>query len=414
MRLFPDMRRRLRSCAAVAVAAVAATAAPAGAAASLTTITGPCGGSSDPTLFPNNRRMVVTEGGRRIALFDPHGKGQQLVWRDEGEDEWRPDEDERGAGTSWFFADDEKNDRPASIALARDSNGRQHAWVVTSGYGFERLGAVKLLRVSNLDAPSGPTLGREKVVQAPGRGNARADLAFERVRGLTRGVLVWLQRTGDNSYDLVTRWFTNLDTDNPKLHHRSVLYTSGGPNTTATFVPSGKGMRVIARAGRLKVFRHGRRKPLKRWKRGTATVKMPGQSRPSAVKLRSGALLATFESNVVDHVVKVLRFSRKGNGVTTLLTTTTGYAQPSLASDGVTAWVVMVRYGVERAVVSRSRSPGSAWSDDNVEIGPSPDGDYAWPNTVRHVDGALRFVVDGQRCDTSTQANAVLAYERTL
>ena len=45
----------------------------------------PCNsGSSNPTFYSNNHRMVVTAGHRQLALFDPHGAGVTLRWRDPG------------------------------------------------------------------------------------------------------------------------------------------------------------------------------------------------------------------------------------------------------------------------------------------------------------------------------------------
>ena len=46
------------------------------------TVAEPCEGSSDPTLYPNNHRLLVTSSGRWLALFDPAGSGLQLAWRD--------------------------------------------------------------------------------------------------------------------------------------------------------------------------------------------------------------------------------------------------------------------------------------------------------------------------------------------
>ena len=55
-------------------------------AAQLTEVAGVCEGSSNPTFYPNSHRMAVVSP-RVLALYDPHGTGQQLVYRDTGP--WR-------------------------------------------------------------------------------------------------------------------------------------------------------------------------------------------------------------------------------------------------------------------------------------------------------------------------------------
>jgi hypothetical protein len=143
---------------------------------------------------------------------------------------------------------------------------------------------------------------------------------------------------------------------------------------------------------------------------------MPSKSKPSAVAL-GDAILATFQSAPFnDNIVKVVRFSNTGGSVATSLTTSTGYMHPAIAADGTSAWVVMVKRGTtERSVVSRQLT-GATWGTDITELSSSATdgGDYAWPNTVREVDGRLRFMVDGKRCPSSTKRNAVLAYQRTV
>ena len=66
----------------LAVFAAAVGPAAAGAAEVVTTVVEPCAGSSNPTFYANNHRMVVTPGGRQLALYDPDGSGVQLAWRD--------------------------------------------------------------------------------------------------------------------------------------------------------------------------------------------------------------------------------------------------------------------------------------------------------------------------------------------
>ena len=363
----------------------------------VTTVVDACSGSSNPTFYPNNRRMVVTPDGRRLALYDPHGSGFQLAWRD-GEGAWT---------TKSLFetvTDEVSSDRPASIAL----DGTGNAWVVWSGYNFSAPLPLRLRRLTNLDAPGGPSIGPVVTVQPTGRGNAFADLAFHGGRGF----IVWLQRTGDSSHSLTTTQFSELATDTPSFENRAVLYTGSSSSTSGTLVSTPAGMRVVARAGKVKVFSHSSGA---QWSAGSAVVSAPSKSKPSAIAYGSDILAAFQAAPFNDNIVKVVRFSTTGNSVSTSLVTPTGYVQPSLAGDASRAWLVMVAKGTERTVVSR-QFDGSTWGSNVVEIPASVanGGDYAYPNTVREVDGTLRFLVDGKRCPSSSARNAVLAFERTL
>jgi hypothetical protein len=401
VRQSPAIDRVPRRLAAVVAAALAATlSVPVSASAAVdgtSTVAGACEGSSNPTFYANNRRAVALPSGRVLAVFDPHGSAQTLAWRDPEDSAW---------STKSIYsnqADDVANDRPASVAL----DGAGNAWVVLSGYSFAKISGVKLRRLTNLDAPSGPTAGPIVTVQPAGRGNVFADLAFQD----GRGAITWLERTGDTQYQLRVAWFTNLATDTPIFEDRSVLFTSSSSAVVGTLVPTSSGMRVVARAGKLKVFAHlgGTQ-----WSTGTAGVAAPTKAKPSAVSFGTD-ILATFQSSNNTDIVKVVRFSNSGNSVSTVLTTATGYAQPTIASNGTSAWVVMVQRATTRTVVSR-RYDGAAWSSDTIEVpanAPS-GGDYAWPNAVREVDGKLRFIVDGQKCATSTQKNAVLYHQRSV
>jgi len=366
----------------------------------------PCnGGSSNPTFYPNNRRLVVTPGGREIGVYDPHGSGQVMIWRD-GDGAW--------SQKSIFSnqSDDVNNDRPATIAL----DGAGHAWVVLSGYQFAKISAVKLIRLSDLDAAGGPTVGPVRVVEPAGQGNIFADLAFQNGRGF----IVWLERVGTDSYSLVTTQFSNLSTDNPTFENRAVLYTSSTTSTSATLVPTPSGMRVVARAGSLKIFVHNGGAS---WTAGSKSVSMPTKSKPSAISYGSSILVAFQAAPFNDEIAKVVRFSSDGDSVSTEVTVggsgtaDAGYLQPTIAGNGTTAFVVMVkRTSAERTVVSRQLS-ASSWSGEIVELPATVTngGDYAYPNTERDLAGGkLRFLVDGKRCPSSTQRNAVLSYKRAF
>jgi hypothetical protein len=407
------LNRRVRS-GLVGVVAGLLTVVPVPAqAAELTEVAGTCDGSSNPTFFPNNHRVAVTSP-RTLALYDPHGTGQQLVYRD-GSGPWLTRT--RGAVSNGRFPDPQKADRPASIALARDAQGVQRGWVATSGDNFDPdyLVSVQLRRLSGLKHADGPLVGRALTVQGAERGNARVDLAFERApSGARRGVLTWLRRTGDNAYGLTVAWFTNLGVDAPRIHHRTTLFTTSSDSPTPTLVPVPGGMRLVTTEGDgdVRVFEHRAHAPLSSWRAGSATARVSLDARPSAVRLDSGRTLVAVEAASTDDAVEVIRFSSPGGSVATALRLT-GYEDPSLTRVGPDTVLVMVREN-DGAVVSRHYSPSSGWSSsDVVEIGPESGGNYAWPNPVRSSRTHLNFIVDGAKCPTHN-ANAVLSYQRQI
>jgi hypothetical protein len=381
-------------------------------AAQLTEVAGMCEGSSNPTFYPNSHRLAVVSP-RVLALFDPHGTGQQLVYRDSGP--WRTET--RGDVGDGFFPDPQKADRTASIALAPDGSGRQRAWVATTGHNFDTdyLVAVQLRRLSELKNADGPRVGRALIVQGAERGNARIDLAFERApSGAYRGVLTWLRRTGDDAYALTVAWFTNLGVDLPKIHHRTTLFTSTNETPTATLVPVPGGIRLVTtdESQRLRVFEHRAQDSLGTWRMGGASVYAGPEARPSAVHLNSGATLSAVEVAPGDDLVEVTRFSATGESSTPSLSLS-GYEDPALTRVGPNALLVMIR-DEDGAVVSRQYDPTTGWSaTDVVEIASGGGEEYAWPNPVRSSKTHLRFLVDGANCSTRS-ANAVLSYQRKL
>jgi hypothetical protein len=340
--------------------------------------------------------MVMTSTGRRLAIFDPDGSGVHLSWRD-GDGPW-------STQSIYGVSDEAPSDRPASIAL----DGTGNAWVVWSGYNFSSPLPLRLRRLTNLDAPGGPTVGPVVTVQSAGQGNAFADLAFWNGRGF----IVWLQRTGSTSYSLKTTQFSELGTDEPAFENTATLYSGSASTTSGTLVPTPAGVRVVARAGSLKVFSNTSGG---QWSAGSASTKAPAKAKPSAIAFGND-ILATFQAAPFnDDIVKVVRFSNTGNSVSNSLVTPRGYIQPSIAGDASRAWLVMVAKGTTRSVVSR-QFDGSAWGGDVTEISASAPngGDYAYPSALREVDGTLRFLVDGKRCPSSGARNAVLAFERTV
>jgi hypothetical protein len=352
------------------------------------------GGSSNATFDSNNHRMVVTPGGRTLAVYDPHGSGVDLAWKDPGENWEEKSVFDNGP-------DEVRNDRPASIAL----DGAGHAWVVWSGYNFSKIGPVKMRRLTNLDAANGPAVGPALTVQSAGTGNTAVDIAFHD----GRGHIVWLQRTGSTQYSLTTVSFTDLDNPTPPLLDRTILHQSSVKQTTATLVPTLAGMRAVARVGKLRLFRYDS----SGWIRGSATTSAPAQARPSAVAF-GGDVLAAWQSSSSPGAVKVARFSSTGNSVSTSLSTGDGYRQPSIAASGSKAWVVMV-LASGTSVVSRTFD-GSSWgADATLMTAAADDGVFTWPNSMREVDGTLRFVV-GQRCTQAKmlQRSGVLSFEQNL
>jgi hypothetical protein len=357
----------------------------------------PCkAGSSNPTFYTNNHR-VVTIGGRTLAVFDPHGSDVKLAWRD-GTGSW---------SNKTIFdntPDEVLNDRPASIAL----DGTGHAWVAWSGYSFSssKLAPVKLRRLDDLGASGGPTLGPITTVQPVGMGNTGVDLQIQDGRGF----LVWLTRTGSSSFQLVTAQFNPGD-ETPVIADRSAIYTSGGSSPSATLVATSAGMRIVARTNKLKIYVHNGGA---QWSAGSASASMPSKAKPSAVELGDDIYVAYQGAPFADDIVKVSRFNLSGSSVSTSLTTGTGYAQPVLAAGSGKLFVVMVKRATERTVVSRQWA-GSTWGGDVTEISAQvPNGgDFAYPNSETQMsDGRLRFIVDGKRCPTSQQRNAILGYDR--
>ena len=237
-------------------------------------------------------------------------------------------------------------------------------------------------------------------------GNTGVDLQIQGGRGF----LVWLTRTGSSSFQLVTAQFNPSD-ETPVIADRNPIYTSGSSSPSATLVPTVAGMRIAARAGKLKIYVHNGGA---QWSAASAGASMPAKAKPSAVALGDDIYVAYQGAPFADNIVKVSRFNLSGTSVSSSLTTGTGYAQPVLAAGSEKLFVVMVKRATERTVVSRQWN-GSSWGGDVTEISTQVQngGDFAYPNTETHMgDGRLRFIVDGKRCPTSTQRNAILAYDR--
>lgn len=389
---------------------VETTAIPGHTADGLMEVTSPYTGSSDPTYYPSNHRLAITGGGRQLALVGRHSSGVQLTWRDAGGG-WQTKT--TGSVTDGLLLGNTgTGDWPASIAVARDSAGAQHAWAVWSGAGENEIRPVQLRRMSNLDAAAGPSVGPPVDVSPTGTVQDRADLAFERTpSGTSRGAVVWVKKTSDTSWDLLVSWFTNLDTATPSFTAPTVLHTANNSNVTATLVPTPSGLTAVVRTGTgsIRTFSHDASAPLGTWTAGTAGVGASYKARPSAVALSSGAVVAAFDADTTNNIVKVQRFSPAGTPAAVELTLT-GYAHPALAGDGTNMWLVLIRKS-DGAVVTRQFTPAGGWSTtDRVEI--SGIAGLAFPNTLRDVDGRLRFLVRGPAGTTSR--SAALSYQRPL
>ena len=368
-------------------------------------------GSLQPTSYASNHRIALTSNGRLIAAYGVHNTGLQLTWRDQAGGWMTISTGDLSDGV--IDPNGVSGDRPASIAVGLDPSGEEHAWVVWSGpTGSE--GEVDLRRLSDLDSPDGPTVGPLVTLVPVGLGNSRADVALETASdGSLRGCVVWTAQVDDSTWQLVTGWFTDLATDTPALLGTTVIASADTNARVGTLVPTVNGMRLLARAtaGKLQVFGHDDAAPLATWWTGKAGVTTSSYVYPSADALSTGEILGAIESKTQNHTVTVQRFSANGGSVTTELQLT-GYAQPTIASDGANAWLVMVRLS-DGYLVSRALTPGVGWGwADRVEVGAEGGGNLAWPNLVRETDGRLRLLVRGPA--GGTFQDAVLAYQRPL
>jgi PKD repeat protein len=375
----------------------------------LSQVAGPAIGSSDPTAFAANHRLVVTQGGRLLAVHGRASSGVQLAWRDPA-GTWQTTT--TGAtSTGGLLSGTGTGDWPASIALAPDSAGSEHAWVVW-GASAANGNAIQMRRLSGLDSAGGPSVGPVVTVDAPSLGAFRPDIALERTAtGTQSAAIVWSRRASKQRYELVTGWFDNLGTDTPPIHDASVLFSANQSASFGGLAPSAAGMKMVARAtsGTLRLYRHALSDPLTTWNVSASGGSISASSSPTAVALSSGNVLTAVESDTTNQVVQVKRFPG-GAGTPTTDLQLTGYRQPVLASDGVRAWLVMVR-GSDGLVVSREMSATGAWSwADRVEVDASGGGNFAWPNVVRDVDSRLRLVVRGPAGGSAS--SAVLAFQR--
>ena len=388
----------------------------------LTTVAPATFGSSNLTDYPSQHRLAKTAAGRLLTVFGRHKSGVQLAWRDHrGGWETRT----RGfTATGRLSAGTGTGDWPASIAVAADSHGDEHAWVVFAARNSGVPGPLTLVRVSELDDPGGPSVGRPATVDS-GHGAWRPDLAFERAPdGTFRGVVLWGRPGGDGGFETPVGWFTDLESDSPSLTAVTVLQASASGRRVGTLEPSPPGMRIAVRGpeGRAGVFAHPAGAPLTTWEGpggGPPLVEWalstPGMSTlfPAAASFADGSLVLASESDPDNHTVSVQRFSPDGDPRPVELALT-GYADPTVATDGSRIWLLAVRVS-DGYVITREFTPGGGWTtNDRVEIGREGGGNHRSISPIRQVDSRLRFIVRGPLGGDRDNAAALLGFQRTL
>jgi hypothetical protein len=377
-------------------------------------------GSSDPTNYSAQHRLARASGGRLFTVIGRHSHGVQLAWRDPGGG-WQTVT--RGRLSDGLLKRDSgTGDWPASIAIARDSNGVEHAWVIWSApsIGAVPKRIVEMRRLSRLRAAGGPTVGpRVQLVSsntpAPTSGVARSDLTFERqTDGSYRGIVTWLSQTAANSHDLKVGWLDDLDAARPSLEGTTTLFT-GSADRGATLEADDTGARLLVRGpgGDLQLFRHETGDALTTWQPMAAGVDLPSQLAryPVATILDSGETVAVVESDTNDHVLTVQRWSADGLSVDTVQTLA-GYMEPSITSDGERAWVLAVRTS-DGSVISRLViGSASESATDVVRVSATTAPHASYPNALRRIEDRMSFVVRGESSGTSR--SSVMAFQRRL
>jgi hypothetical protein len=350
--------------------------------------------SSDPTYFGTNHRVAVTAGGRVLVVYGWHGKGVRLAWQDSPGGTW---------GESILLDDTGTGDWPSSIVVGRGGDGDQRAWVVMGDTNFAGTNPIRMKVLTNLDAPGGPTVGPEVTVDGAPTGTAFADVALERRPAGLRGAVTYVRRVDANTFDVIVKWFTNLNVTNPTFTGERMILRSTSGRKQPTLVPTRDGLALLVRGvkGAITMYTHGRAQPLTTWARRGVGVRAVARSKHSATPMGNGDVLMAVEDRTVANHVTVQRFLR-GGGVRTILGMT-GYSMPTITSNGSDAWIVMIRDGDGR-IVSRHFNPLSGWSRVRAESGAANVG-WRWPNALRPMTGRLRFAVgDGAGGQQSSRA----------
>lgn len=361
----------------------------------------PSDGSSDPTYFGTNHRLAASSAGRLLTVFGRHGEGVQLAWRDPS-GTWSTVT--RGAvADGRMLGGTGTGDWSASIAVGRDRSGAEHAWVVMSGTNFTRVRTLQLRRLSELDSTAGPSVGPLVTLDAPALGDARPD-----VQAGPAGVAVtWDRRAGDTAFQHVTAWLDDPSSPSPALVGEAIHFTTTSSSRWGTLAVGTDGVtRNIVRSasGRLVQYTHAGGG----WTAGANGPLIAGY--PAAAALSGGETVVAVESDTAAHVTTVFRVAAGGTAAVAL--TLDGWAQPSVATDGASVWVVGVR-SADGAVVSRRFDPALGWTAaDDVEIDGATAGAASWPNARRDVQGRLQLVVRGP--SGGTARHAVLLWQRAV
>jgi hypothetical protein len=270
--------------------------------------------------------------------------------------------------------------------------------------------AVRMARLTELEAPAGPRVSDVTTIAAVGRGKARPDVAFEwGPQGRLRGVVTWLARVG-GSFHVLAGWFDPAASGPLRVHHRTTVFRSPDGSATQALVPTPRGMRIVANTGRgkLRIWRHRARAPLRRWTAGRAVVAASRRARPSGVWVVPGRVIVS--AGAADGV-RLMTFSATGNRVRSM-ERAPGRRTPVVTGGGRRAWAVMVRAS-DGAVVSRSFLSGSGWGRrERVEA--RGDNGMSVPNAPRRARRHLRVLLQGDRCPTTPKANEVLLLQRRI
>ena len=275
--------------------------------------------------------------------------------------------------------------------------------------------SVQMRRLTNLESPSGPTVGPVVTVDAPSRGTLRADIAFETaLDGQKRGVLLWTRKATDTTHEIVTSWFTNLATDTPALSGSTVLLSGTSSSRYGTLLSAPNGVRALVRgnSSAFKVFGHDRAQPLTTWWQGASGTATPSSSSssPAGVALASGEMLATAETDLTAHVVKVQRFNAGGAPGAVELQLT-GYQQPALDErrHARLARDEARERRFDRLAPARRRPAGAR---STASRSGAEGGAMSWPNPLAQADSRLRLIVAGPL--SSSSRRSVLGFQRLL
>ena len=358
-------------------------------------------GSSDPTFFGETHRLAITSEGRLLTVHGKHSTGVQLAWRDPSGG-WQT-ATQGSVSNGLLLSGSGTGDWPASVVVGEDSSGNEHAWVVYGAQGFSNRHPIRMRRLSDLDAPGGPSVGPVVTVASPTAegGHARPDIAIEQTASGPRVYVAWVRKLTTGSYDVRVLSFDDLDVDDPSASFSAptVLLASGSSVRTVTLEPSPTGLSAVARGNSnlLTHYLHSAANPPGAWSTAGTGAPLATVAHPSAVALDNGDVLAAAASSSdgSGNTVIVQRFAGGSGAAQAVELTATGYREPTLATDGTNAWLVMVRAS-DGDVVSRAYTPAGGWGGDVVEIdSASSGGNHAWPNALRHADERLRFVVRG-------------------